>query len=189
MNKNDFMRALEDSLGSLSKDEKEDILYDYEEHFRIGIEKGKTEEEIAKELGDPHSIGKSYRAYTAVETASKNPSSKNIGKAILAAAALGFFNLVIVLGPFIGLVGVLIGLFAASACIAISGFCGIFGIIAQPFIPAHVHIGINPIAAFFLCIGLSSLGILLFIGMTYLGRFFLRGTIKYLKWNLSIIKK
>jgi uncharacterized membrane protein len=189
MNKEEFMKILKQSLGNMDTYEKKDILYDYEEHFRIGFEKGKTEEEIIKELGDPKNIGKSYRASAAVENAIENPSTKNIGKAILAALALGFFNLVIVLGPFIGLVATLISLFIAAIATFIGGVASIFAVAFHPFFNCTVTIQGNPIAVIFLGIGAAALGILFFIGVCYLAKFFYKATIKYLKWNINIITK
>ena len=61
MNKEEFLRQLSNELASLDKNEKEDILYDYEEHFRIGIEEGLTEEEISKKLGEPKGIAKQFK--------------------------------------------------------------------------------------------------------------------------------
>ncbi len=189
MNKEEFMKTLKQSLGNVNASEREDILYDYEEHFRIGFEKNKTEEEIIKELGDPKTIGKSYIASAAVEDAIENPSTKNIGKAILAAVALGFFNLVIVLGPFIGLVAVLISLFIAAIAIFIGGVASIFAAAFHPFFNSTVTIYGNPIAVIFFGIGATALGILFFIGVCYLSKFFYKATIKYLKWNINIITK
>lgn len=60
MNKNDFLRQLEESLLRLSKSDRDDILLDYEEHFRAGEEKGMTEEEVAESLGEPSAIAEQY---------------------------------------------------------------------------------------------------------------------------------
>lgn len=60
MKKDDFLGKLGNSLGNIPEEEKKDILYDYEEHFRIGSENGKSEEEIAELLGDPVGIAKQY---------------------------------------------------------------------------------------------------------------------------------
>ncbi|AKN32012.1 hypothetical protein Ccar_14525 [Clostridium carboxidivorans P7] len=189
MNKEEFMKTLEQSLENMDSYEKKDILYDYEEHFRIGFEKGKTAEEIIKELGDPKTIGKSYRASAAVEDAMENPSTKNIRKAILAALALGFFNLVIVLGPFLALAAVLISLFASAVAVFAAGIASIFAVLFHPFLGSIVAILGNPIAIFLLGIGTTALGILFFIGVCYLSKFFYRASIKYLKWNINIITK
>ena len=62
MNKNEYLNALRISLQSLPPEELEDILSDYEEHFNIGLSKGKSEEEISKELGNPKEISKNYKS-------------------------------------------------------------------------------------------------------------------------------
>lgn len=190
MNKHTFMEILKSSLGNMPQDEINDILYDYNEHFEIGINNGKTEEEICRELGDPRTIGKSYKASMAIERAEENPSTKNLFSAVLAAIALGFFNLVIVLGPFLAAVGIIIGLFAVSGGIFISGIASIIGIFIAPFMPMYVHVdGINGFALFFFGIGLTALGALMFIGVCYVSKYFYKLTVKYLNWNINIIKK
>jgi len=53
MNKDDYLKELTRLLWKLPKDERDDVVSDYHEHFIIGIEKGRSEEEIAKALGNP----------------------------------------------------------------------------------------------------------------------------------------
>ena len=72
------------------------------------MENGKTEEEIAFSLGDPRILAKQFSASYAVQRAESSTSVNNILRAVLAVVGLGFFNLVFVLGPFLGLVGVLV---------------------------------------------------------------------------------
>lgn len=189
MNKAEFMRELEKSLGTLDECEKRDILYDYEEHFNIGFEKGKKEEEITKELGDPEAIGKSYRASSAVDEVLVNPTTKNIGRAILAAVALGMFNLIVVIGPLLGIVGVILGLFGSAISIFIAGIALVLAAITKPLLNSYINIGMNPIAAIFFGIGTTALGMLFFIGVVYISKSFYKLIGKYLKWNLDIIRK
>lgn len=47
MNRNDYINKLRISLQGLPNSEIQDILSDYEEHFGIGISKGKSEEEFS----------------------------------------------------------------------------------------------------------------------------------------------
>lgn len=54
MSKSKFLQQLNESLKPLSVKERADILQDYEEHFSIGLEEGKTEEEIVTSLGSPN---------------------------------------------------------------------------------------------------------------------------------------
>ena len=44
MNREQFIRQLDELLKKLRDDERRDILQDFEEHFDIGLEQGKTEE-------------------------------------------------------------------------------------------------------------------------------------------------
>ncbi len=60
MNKNEFLDQLREALLRLSKSDRDDILLDYEEHFRAGEEKGMSEEEVAESLGAPASIAAQY---------------------------------------------------------------------------------------------------------------------------------
>lgn len=60
MRKEEFLSELERSLDKISKEERTEILYDYEEHFTIGKENGKTEEQICLELGNPKEIANNY---------------------------------------------------------------------------------------------------------------------------------
>ena len=78
MTRDEFITILKEELKNLPSAEVEDILYDYEEHFEVGLSKGKTEEEIAKELGNPKTIAKSYKANYRINNAENNPSTKNL---------------------------------------------------------------------------------------------------------------
>lgn len=56
MNKSQFMELLDYYFRNVDRMTYQEIKNDYEEHFRIGKEEGKTEEEISKELGNPSEI-------------------------------------------------------------------------------------------------------------------------------------
>jgi len=91
MNKKEFLERLSELIHDLPKEEREDILFDYEEHFRIGIEKGREEGEIAVSLGDPKIIARQSRVGSIINEAEKTTSANNIIRAIFAAVGLGFF--------------------------------------------------------------------------------------------------
>lgn len=60
MNKNDFIDILEKNLLRLPKTDRDDILSDYEAHFALGAEAGKSEEEVSASLGDPNELAQIY---------------------------------------------------------------------------------------------------------------------------------
>ena len=74
---NEFLQSLDLALKRLQPAEREDILSDYREHFEIGLSKGKTEKQIAAELGDPKSIAKLYTAISATDQAVKTKHPKD----------------------------------------------------------------------------------------------------------------
>lgn len=189
MNRVEFMETLRDELRGFPENEIADILYDYEEHFEIGISKGKTEEEIAKELGNPRNIAKSYRVSSRINAAEANPSTKNLFKAILAAVPLGFFNLVFVLGPFIGIVGLLAGVYAIGLSFSVTGIGLFFGTFLEPFFSGYINVGPYPIVSISFGIGFAALGILILIGCFYLTKYLYNVIIRYLRWNIKIITK
>lgn len=189
MNKNEFLHKLKNSLNGLTEAEKNDILYDYEEHFSIGLEKGKTESEICESLGDPKTIAKQFRAEYAVKRAEEDKSTANILRAIFAAISLGFFNLIFMLGPFIALVATIFTFFIASGAVAVAGL--IISVVS--FFPSYLtvisSVPFNPAAGFFIGIGTAALGLIMLLGTICLAKFFYNLTIAYIKLNLKIITK
>jgi len=187
VSKNEFLNKLRKLLGSMPQGEIDDILYDYEEHFRMGMKDGKTEDEIIRALGDPSAIAKQFKADYMFTKAETTTSISNMFRAVFASISLGLFNIIFVLGPFFGLVGVLVGLFAAAFAITIGGIGVFLATIFSPLLPSFISVGGNPALNIFASIGISALGLLFFIGDLYIGRFFYACTIRYLKMNLRII--
>ena len=181
------MLKLSGNLKGIGEEDRKDILYDYEEHFRAGLESGRNEEELAAALGDPISLARQMKAGYALQQAETDASTSNILRAIFAVGVLGFFNLIFILGPFIGLVGVLIGFFAAAVGISVSGIVVFFASIFQPILPDFMNFTVHPAVGIFTGAGLTSLGILFFIGVYYLAKLFYILTLKYLKLNLRLI--
>lgn len=61
MTKNEYIEKLKETLVGFEKDLAREILEDYEEHFEMGMKKGKTEEQICEELGDINEIAKELK--------------------------------------------------------------------------------------------------------------------------------
>lgn len=189
MNKKEYLERLRALLKGLPADEVEDIIFDYEDHFNAGIEDGKNEEEIADALGDIKSISKQYKVTASISNAEQNMSASNIFKAILATAGLGFFNLVFVLGPLLGVLGTLFGLFAASLGMVFGGLFGFIITIFKPAIHGVIYTSGDTAFSLFASVGVCSLGLLFFIANCYIARFLYKLILRYLKWNLEIITR
>ena len=187
-NEQEFIRILKDRLeGTLPQDELDDIVSDYAEHFRMGKESGRTDEELWKSLGSPDDIAREIRAVHLVKKAENVKSCGNIFHAVLATLGLGLFNLVFVLAPFIVLVVMLLVIFILGILFTLCGpVTLIYSVLQMAGHPAFA-IWLNPLAGVFISVGLTTTGLLLIIGDYYLARFFYRIGIRYLKWNISVI--
>lgn len=93
MNKAGFIGALRSLLKDLPADQIQEICADYEEYFRDGEARGRSEEEIARGLGDPAKIAKELRAETRLQEWQKKKSFGNLGRVVVGLAALGSLNL------------------------------------------------------------------------------------------------
>lgn len=187
-NEQEYIRILKDRLGgTLSKEDLEDILSDYAEHFSIGRANGRTDEELWKSLGSPEDVAREIRVMHLVKKAEDNRSCWNIFHAAIATLGLGFFNLVFVLAPFMLLVVMLLTIFLIGVCFTIAGPVAlVLSVLQLAGLPGFA-LWISAPAGIFISIGLTTTGLLMVIGDYYLARFFYRAGIRYLKWNISII--
>jgi uncharacterized membrane protein len=180
MSKNKFLQQLNESLKPLSLKEREDILQDYEEHFSIGLQEGKTEEEIVTSLGSPNHIAKELLAGYHVEQATARATAQNVLRATWAVIGLAFFNLVIVLGPAIALAGFILSAWAIGLCF-----------LASPILvlgEAIVHPSGFFLFNFFMSLAFCGLGYFILIGMLFVTRLAIKGFVRYLKYNVSLVK-
>jgi uncharacterized membrane protein len=187
-NEQEYIRILRNRLeGVLPKDDLEDLLADYSEHFRIGKADGRTEEELFRSLGSPEDVAREIKATHLVQKAECVRTCGNIFHAVVATLGLGLFNLVFVLVPFIILVVLLLFVFIIGVLFAIFGPAAfVFSLLQLLGFPAFA-IWLSPAAGAFFSVGITAVGLLLIIGDYYLARFFYHLGIRYLKWNIGVI--
>jgi uncharacterized membrane protein len=189
MNRNEYLKSLREYLKDVPEDEVREILLDYEEHFAIGRDKGKADEEIVAELGSPKEVAESIRQTLGKEqdiSGKQPPSSGNTDgtRKLLILILLIGLNLVFVLGPFLGVVGFLFGVFAAGVGISIGGAAMLLGFPFTFLIPGFQP-GIVTVIAF--GIGLIALGVLLVILGIALSKLLYRLTSSYIAWNRRLV--
>lgn len=189
MNRKEYLDRLRVCLQGLPLDELEDILSDYEEHFDIGISKGKSEEEISKELGDPREVANNYRTTykpnfntNNFDTNVPNDSTRKLMISLLLIA----FNLIVVFAPFMTLVGLLISLYATSISFIFGGIVILFGFPITLFTPIPVPHILTSISFGIGFLALGALGIILSV---YLTKGFYKLVVKYIQWNVETINK
>lgn len=189
MNRKEYLDKLRICLQGLPMDEIEDILSDYKEHFEIGISKGKSEEEISKELGDPREVANNYRTTYKPNynrnSYSTNDSNDNTRK-LLITLMLIFFNLVVAFVPFMTVVALLVAAYGVAISFIIGGFVILFGFPITIFTPIptpHILTSIS------FGIGFMTLGVLGIILSIYLTKGLYKLVVKYIQWNVEVINK
>ena len=180
MNEQQFQKQLAMTIDNLPIEERQDMLKDYEEHFEAGKEVGKTEEEIVEALGNPEKIGKEILATFHVMQAETKTSTGNVLRAVWAGIGLGFFNLIIVLGPFIALAGVVIAGWVSSVAFVLSPILIPVNLVIYP--------GTFEWSDLFFMFTLCGLGMLIAAGMYYLTKGLMWIFLRYLRFNLSLVK-
>ncbi|MCO0861331.1 DUF1700 domain-containing protein [Staphylococcus pasteuri] len=181
MNKERYLKQLVANLKHMDNTDKQDIYNEYETHFISGKNEGKSEEDIAKQLGDPKMIAKELNATMAIEKVDEKSNLKSIFKAILAVMGLGLFNFFIVLVPaffilmiFFTLIIFTLILFSAPIFLIIKFATeGSNSIILYDVYMAGLMFGVS--------LMLLAITILLI-------KWFLKLTVMYLKWNVSFVK-
>lgn len=180
MTKEQFLNSLDTALRKLPKEDREEIKQDFMEHFLMGEAEGKSEKEIIAALGSPQQIGKEMAANYYVDQMETQITPGSIFKAIWAIIGLGFFNLVIVLGPLIGILGILLGGWIAGMAFVLSPLLVLVNVFVYP--------GSFEFFDLFVATGLSGLGIFISIGMYFATKAIIFGLIRYLKFNISLVK-
>lgn len=181
MVKNEFLDKLEYLLSRVPEHDRKEMLYDYQEHFEIGLANGRSQAELIAELGDPHVIARDLLADYRIVRAEKDKTPSNIGRAIIASISLSFFNLVFILGPVAGLFGAYVALCAVSFGLTILPLA-ILG--SYFFGYSYESFFVN----FFVSLTSFSLGVLMSIGMIHVGKFFYNVVLRYIKFNVKVVK-
>jgi uncharacterized membrane protein len=210
MSKAEYFKELAYRLRGLPDKDRQNIISVYEELFQKAAQNGKNEDHIAESLGYPRipnwdgakerqhpHVKQDYSPRTAPEPQPftnlytnpypnpyPNPyaSKPETGiKAIIASIALGFFNLVFVLGPFVAICGVIIALYASSAACLISPFLLLIG-------NSWTNVSSDMQLLVFGTMAILGLGILLTAFTVWLSKGFFKLTWKYIRFNIKVIK-
>ncbi|TPG73254.1 DUF1700 domain-containing protein [Brevibacillus laterosporus] len=180
MNKDAFLHELKTRLSAISDEEREDILYDYTEHFQFGVEAGKSEIEIIEKLGSTKMIAKELLATYHLEKAENQPTLTNLFGVFVAMIGLSFMNLIFILGPSIVIVGLLVAGWGISIAFILSPILAVLSVIMFDLSSQWLQL--------FVAIILCGVGILLMNGMYYTTAFMYKLFIRYVKMNITIVK-
>lgn len=197
--KKEFLERLAFRLSHLADAERDDILYDYEEHFQIGLERGESEEDIIRKLGNPSTIAAQYRFEQEMRDADfvsgeKKPQHFKLLKPMFTAIGLGFFNILFVLGLYIAVVMLVFsGFLTGFLFILCGGLCMILPWFPKRFffisLPLH-GVGTLPANFFLLFAGIAviCLGFVLAMVSYRLAKLIYGWTYSYLRGNMEVIR-
>lgn len=181
MNRKEFLRTLEQRLTPLSSEVRQELLEDMEQHFTFGLNSGKTEEEIARELGDPEDIAREALGdiYSPTDFAASIPPAAEPVRTTFVVIGLFFLNLMLALPILASIWSVWLGLAAAAigGILAPLAAAGDF-IITGTYYPYKL----------FMSIGMVGIGILLFLCVRLLLKGLVKGTVSYCRWNQTTVK-
>lgn len=175
-----YMNELERLLKNVPEQVRKEWLIDYYIHFQQAVENGQSEEEAARELGDPRSIAGELLLSYRVDQVETNKSFRGLSRAVFATVSLGLFNIIFIIGPYLALAAVLLALWVSAAAMALTGIVTVI---------ESVWTGSFTLAQA-LSIGLicCSLALLFVLGLKVLTKKFFEVTLKYLKFNTRIVR-
>lgn len=175
MNKDTYLRELRSRLKADNISDADDIIAEYEEHFRLKLADGCSEDEVSAMLGDPEDIASQFKDSLRQSQAKERPSSKAV-----AAAGLVFTDIFVFL-LFILLFSALIGLALFTLSALFTGFILITEIKLSfmPYIPFPCN-SVLGVCILSLSVFSASVLIYFYSYIIYLLK-------KYLQWHKRIL--
>jgi len=182
----EYLETLKAELaGCVSREDLDEILADYAEHFSIGRAEGRSEEDLFCSLGSPKDAAREIRATYLVNRAEQARSAENIWHAFHATLGLGAFRFIFVLVPFVLLLVLLAILLVAGIAMILAGPVLLLVSVMQLIgIAITVPWWTSPVQGILLTLGLTVAGVILVIADLALMKFSYRGAIRYLRWNI-----
>jgi uncharacterized membrane protein len=185
MRKSEFLEKLDRALSPLAQEERREILSDFAEHFSNGEASGKTEEEVAKELGDPVVLAAQYTEGLPPPPPSAEKRAAGIAQGVLAGFGLLFFDLMIAIPVIATLFSVWLTLWSMVLVL----FCVALVCFVAPFLAVLViPSALASIGLFIIGIAMLALTVLAGIGMCYVSKWSFKGLVGFVNAHIRIIK-
>lgn len=195
MNKEQFLFRLDRSLLAMPIDARSDLLADYEDHFRSGLEDGKSEDEIAFDLGIPEDLAREALEFQSMPhssisgKATIDTSSNAHGYAAAPKWNASFSPTRLAILLFWNLIA--IPLWAAAwSCAAAMGVA-VLAMLASPLLFAADGMLNNAwnIAEFFAMLMLLGIGLLIVGPFANLVKWLVVTVMRYVSWNAGFVMR
>ncbi|NWK83197.1 DUF1700 domain-containing protein [Staphylococcus sp. GSSP0090] len=181
MRRTEYLKQLNKHLKNSNDSERQDIINEYDTHFYSGLQEGKTEEQIADELGNPRQLAKELNANAAIEKAEESNKIGDMSHATLAVMGLSILNFFVITIPFIIFLSIVISLIITTISLILSPI----GIIIKGAVEGFDSVVLLDI---FVTGTMFGLGIILFVITYLITKGFYVLCVKYLKWNIRVVK-
>ena len=179
MSKAQFFAELRERLRGLPPDERQRILLLYDQLFRDAEASGRSEEEIIESLGY-HAMEPYPAPYGAPMYPSPSRTDSSL-RMLAAALALGLFNLIFVLGPFIAVTSMLACAVAAGTVLLLSPIWGlVYVVLTGDFTNLMLQV--------FFVLFTTGMGLLILIACSFLVRWYWKALKAYVRLNLRLMK-
>jgi uncharacterized membrane protein len=176
MNKQEYIETLRHYLAPLPEDERNELLRDYEAHFIYGQQRGKTEQEIITELGDPTTIARETVGADFLPPPPWAPQRRDTPRLIAVSLLLFFLNIMLAIPIGASIWAVFVSFCAAAlACLLAPLSLLLEKLLYDDFM----------ISKLFYAIGTLGVGMLLLAVVRHLGTGLYTLTLKYLRWNVA----
>jgi uncharacterized membrane protein len=121
MNRSAFLARLRDGLTGLAQEDIDELISDYEAHFTEGAAAGRSDDDVARALGDPNRLARELRAEAGFRKWEAKPSPSNYLAAVVALIRLIAFDFIFLLPILLALGGILLGIAVLLIVINFSG--------------------------------------------------------------------
>jgi len=181
MTRAEFIARLKNGLVGLSTTTANDIVADYEAHFADGLAAGRTEAEVAVALGDPDRLARELKAEAGIQRwrQEKNPSAA--AGAVFAVLGLGAVDILVLLPILMGVVGTIIGFYAAAIGLFIGG---VFTMTGGPFLGFPG----GPAAAILMGLGLMAGAVFVAALLTIVTIWLVNGLVWFARLHYRLLK-
>ncbi len=192
MTKEQYLQELRKFLQRLPESEQEEILADYDEHFRMGQAEGRSDAETAAALGSPMEIARNYYTQRAAAVSTPPVESEaaaddvNVLRSLIVLLALAAFNLILVLPLWLAGAGLVLGLLGAGIGLTFGGGAAITTSLAALIQGMAAASALSGVAS---GVGLAALGLIVLLLTFIVGRWFIQFTVRYLRWNADAIRR
>lgn len=196
MNRQQYMQAMELVLRPMDRLERAELLADYAQKFTLGLREGKSEEDIARELGHPEEIarkvlGERHNANTYSHTSGRDPfdaptfremkppvNHNRATRNFFVCIGLIFLNLTLMIP---------IGLSLWSVWLTIASL-SLFALAPVAAAVDYLYLNHLETTEIFVAIGLFGIGILFALASKFVFIAFKNVTLHYIRWNINVMK-